>query len=87
MLCPKIAVLQPFLKHAAVANRHGRGRHKASQDGPRATASYADAVSKLDEAVALADTLGCEVVLKQVRFMGPAGDDTLVYRTFGLPSW
>lgn len=60
-------MLQPFLKHAAVVNRQGRGRHKAGQDGPRASASYADALSKLDEAVALADTLGCEVVLKQVR--------------------
>lgn len=87
MLCPKIAVLQPFLKHAAVANRHGRGRHKASQDGPRATASYADAVSKLDEAVALADTLGCEVVLKQVRVMGPAGEDTFSVPYLAVPSW
>ena len=61
-----MAVLQPFLKQAAIT----RGRHKRrqgpEQNQPRATASYADAYSKLDEAVALVDTLGCEVVFKEV---------------------
>ena len=54
----KVAVLQPFLKHAS------RRDHGAKL--PRAN-SHADACSKLDEAVALVDTLGCEVVLKEVR--------------------
>lgn len=58
-------MLQPFLKHAAVSKqRCSQGQEK---DQPRASTSYADARSKLDEAVALVDTLGCEVVLKEVR--------------------
>lgn len=57
-------MLQPFLKRAAVVRQQRRQRPE--QDQPRATTSYADACSKLDEAVALVDTLGCEVVLKEV---------------------
>ena len=60
----QVAVLQPFLKQAALSR--SKWRQGPEQDQPRATASYADACSKLDEAVALVDTLGCEVVLKEV---------------------
>lgn len=52
-------MLQPFLKRA------GRPL-PGSQEQLKATATYGDAVSKLEEAVALVDTLGCEVVLKEV---------------------
>lgn len=57
-------MLQPFLKQAAISRRATQG---PSQDQPRASVSFEDACSKLDEAVALVDTLGCEVVLRQVR--------------------
>lgn len=56
----QVAVLQPFLKRAS---RPLPG----SQETLKATPTYGDAVSKLEEAVALVDTLGCEVVFKEVR--------------------
>lgn len=56
---PQVAVLQPFLKRAP---RPLPG----SQEQLKATPTYRDAVSKLEEAVALVDTLGCEVVFKEV---------------------
>ena len=52
-----MVVLQPFLRHTA------RGGHGAKL--PQAI-SQENASSKLDEAVALVNTLGCEVVLKEV---------------------
>eukprot|EP00903_Cladosiphon_okamuranus_P006921 g6736.t1 len=55
----RVAVLQPFLKRAS---RPLPG----SQEQLTATPTYGDAVSKLEEAVALVDTLGCEVVFKEV---------------------
>lgn len=66
----KVAVLQPFLKTTAAAAGRGQ-RQSVPQDQPRASASFDDACSKLDEAVALVDTLGCEVVLKEVRQVTP----------------
>ncbi|CAM9501820.1 unnamed protein product [Ectocarpus sp. 6 AP-2014] len=56
----KVAVLQPFLKRVS---RRARG---PEQDQLRPTATYGEAKNKLEEAVALADTLGCEVVFKEV---------------------
>lgn len=55
----QVAVLQPFLKRA------GRPL-PGSAEQVKATPTYSDAVSKLEEAVALVDTLGCEVVFKEV---------------------
>eukprot|EP00752_Nemacystus_decipiens_P006933 g6225.t2 len=55
----RVAVLQPFLKRAS---RPPPG----SGEQLKATATYSDAVSKLEEAAALVDTLGCEVVFKEV---------------------
>lgn len=54
-------MLQPFLKRV---NR--RLPRVPEQDQLRATATRGDAASKLEEAVALVDTLGCEVVFKEV---------------------
>lgn len=54
-------MLQPFLKRV---NR--RLPHVPEQDQLRVTPTLGDAVGKLEEAVALVDTLGCEVVLKEV---------------------
>ena len=56
----QVAVLQPFLKRAS-------RRLPGSAEQLNATPTYSDAVSKLEEAVALVDTLGCEVVFKEVR--------------------
>lgn len=65
----QVAVLQPFLKTTAVVGRRSKrpGQQAVqAQDQPRPSVSLADARSKLDEAVALVDTLGCEVVLQEV---------------------
>lgn len=53
-------MLQPFLK------RLPRRPHAAEQDQLRPTATLGEATSKLEEAVALVNTLGCEVVFKEV---------------------
>lgn len=50
-------MLQPFVKRAHL--------RQSGSDQLRPT-SKLDAVSKLEEAVALVDTLGCEVVFKEV---------------------
>lgn len=70
-----MAVLQPFLRHTS------RGGHGAKL--PQAI-SQEDACSKLDEAVALVNTLGCEVVLKEVRESSLLG--ALMYNVTTYPS-
>lgn len=60
----KVAVLQPFLKRV---NTKRLLPQVPEQDQLRATATRGEAVSKLEEAVSLVDTLGCEVVLKEVQ--------------------
>lgn len=57
----QVAVLQPFLKRVS-----RRRLPVPDQDQLRATATLGEATSKLEEAVALVDTLGCEVVFKEV---------------------
>lgn len=63
----QVAVLQPFLRQAAARRRPTRTT--LGQSFPSPSVSFRDACHKLNEAVALVDSLGCEVVLKEVSIL------------------